>query len=120
MSFKSSFKITHCHIFWFIVPYITTYSLKKSRKLKLGQQKPSKFCHSHLARLHHVYRHYSYPLTYLQPYCTGMHVQFVHCEILDVKHWTITQRCNYTILNTILTGILTCIVLILFILKVPI
>ena len=24
------------------------------------------------------------------PYCTSMHVHFVHCEIVDVKHWNIT------------------------------
>ena len=23
-----------------------------------------------------------------------MHVHFVHCEIFDVEHWNITQRCN--------------------------
>ena len=22
------------------------------------------------------------------------HVYFVHCEIFDVEHWNITQRCN--------------------------
>ena len=28
---------------------------------------------------------------------TSMHVHFVHCEISDVKHSNITQRCNKVI-----------------------
>ena len=29
--------------------------------------------------------------------CISMHQHFVHCEIFDVKHWNITQRCkNYS------------------------
>ena len=27
-------------------------------------------------------------------YCTRMHVYFVHCEIFDIKHWNINERCN--------------------------
>ena len=32
----------------------------------------------------------------LLSYCTNMHVHSVHCEMLDVKHWNISQRCNNT------------------------
>ena len=31
---------------------------------------------------------------HLLSYCTSMHEHFVHCEIFDVNHWNITQRCN--------------------------
>ena len=30
-----------------------------------------------------------------------MHVHFVHCEIFDVEHWNITQRCNRLIYNMV-------------------
>ena len=36
----------------------------------------------------------NYTITALLPHCTSMHVHFVHCEIFDVEHWNITQRCN--------------------------
>ena len=29
--------------------------------------------------------------------CTNMYVHFVNCEIFDVEHWNITQRCNNTL-----------------------
>ena len=28
------------------------------------------------------------------PYCTSMHVHFLHGEIFDVEHWNLTHRCN--------------------------
>ena len=40
----------------------------------------------------------------LLPYRTSMHVHFVHCEIFDVEHCNITQRCNNEFYYVLLYG----------------